>query len=433
MKDFSPFQIVLISLFVVAALAGLYAFTTFSGFGGAKQEIGKVVIWGTLPQEAVDAGINNLNESGDDYAEVSYVERAPATFSSDLANAIASGSGPDLILISQEELLTERAKLTVIPFDSIPQRTFVNSYLPIFELFLTSEGTYGIPLVVDPLVLYYNRSILASAGIANPPVTWEAVSGLAANLTSRDDRGTVLRSFIPLGEYGNVNNARATLSLLLLQAGSKIASDSGGGPRSTLLSEEPVLGSTPAESAVAFYTQFADPAKNVYSWNRSLPQSRQAFLSGDLILYPGFASERPYLSAANPNLDFDVAAIPQPGSSATKTGFSLAYALALPKQSMNPTGAVSVAYALSSEAPMLRVAEALSAAPARRSLLIPSSSDRYAAVFYAEALAARGWLSPAPYVTDAIFSAMIGNVIAGRADIPGAIQKADQALNAVLR
>lgn len=431
MKDLRPFQIVLIAVFVIGALAGLYAFTTFSGFGGASQEIGKVTIWGTLPAEAVNAGINDLNASGDAYAEVSYVERSPATFSADLANAIASGRGPDLILISQEELMTEAPKLTVIPFESISQRTYIDSYLPIFEIFLTGEGTYGIPLVVDPLVLYYNRSILASAGIAAPPSTWEAVSGLAQTLTIRDDRGTITRSFIPIGEYGNVTNARATLSLLLMQAGSKITNASASGVKSTLVSEAPVLGTTPAESAVSFYTQFADPAKNVYSWNRSLPQSRQAFISGDLVLYPGFASERPSLSEANPNLDFDVAPMPQPGTSSSRVGYGLAYALALPKQSMNPVGAVNVAYALSSQSPMLKIAEAYSAAPARRNLLLPNANDRYAAVFYPEALATRGWLSPAPYVTDAIFSAMIGNVIAGRADIAGAIQKADQALTAV--
>src|SRR5690606_35375097 len=101
----------------------------------------------------------------------------------------------------------------------------------------------------DPLILYYNRAILSSHRVVNAPSTWEAVSGLALTITQRDDRGTVGRSLIALGEYQNVRNARAILSLLLMQAGNSITVRSDLGIQSRLgLDDEATYGSTAAAS-----------------------------------------------------------------------------------------------------------------------------------------------------------------------------------------
>jgi len=56
-----------------------------------------------------------------------------------------------------------------------------------------------------------------------------------------------------------------------------------------------------------------------------------------------------------------------------------------------------------------------------------------AAVAYAEALYAKGWLSPAPADTDLVFSGMIGNVISGRSSLATALVSAEQSLSALLQ
>jgi hypothetical protein len=63
---------------------------------------------------------------------------------------------------------------------------------------------------------------------------------------------------------------------------------------------------TPTESVLDFYTSFANPSKSLYSWNRSLPNSENAFLNGDLAFYFGYASEIKRIQDKNPNLNFDV-------------------------------------------------------------------------------------------------------------------------------
>jgi len=435
MMHMRPFQIILITVFAVLAIVGLIVFSMFKGFGGGAGDVGPVVIWGTLPETAVTDAITNLTRGQKQFSSVTYVEKPAGTFDNDLANALAAGTGPDMVIVNQEQLLTEAPKMRVIPFtSSFSQRNFLDSYLAIDQIYITTSGTYAVPLVVDPLVLYYNRAILSSVGVATPPATWEAVTGLAPLITKQSGGQSVSRSTIAFGSYGNVTNARAILSLLFLQAGSSITQDTSFGVRSTLgtppTSANP--GVAPAEAAVNFYTQFANPAKTTYSWNPSLVSSRQAFISGDLALYVGFASEEASLRAANPNLDFDMAPIPQSGVGSTRKTYGLAYAFLIPKVSAHPDGAFATALGLTGAGVLPSFSLSVGMAPAERSLLTSNPNDAYASIYYPEALNATGWLSPAPAATDAVFSAMITNVTTGRFDTPQALTAADQSLNAAM-
>ena len=180
-----PFRIIVLAVFALVAVVGLFMFARFEGFDNGEDAIGTVTIWGTLPEEAVSSQIETLREEQPAFARVSYVQIPLATFGAELAEALAIDEGPDMVLISQEQLLSERNKLSVIPYSSISQRDFLDSFVPITELYLTDKGTYGIPIAIDPLVMYYNRTLLASAGVPQPPSTWEAVLGLSDRITIR--------------------------------------------------------------------------------------------------------------------------------------------------------------------------------------------------------------------------------------------------------
>jgi ABC-type glycerol-3-phosphate transport system substrate-binding protein len=436
LTNIRPFQVIFMTVFGLLAVLGLFLFANFSGFGGGSRLVGNVQIWGTVPQNAVSDALAGLTRNHKEYGNVRYVQKPEATFDAELADAIASGTGPDMVLISQEQLLAESNKLNVIPFSSFPKRTFLDTYVPEATLFLTDKGTYGIPLIVDPIVMYYSKPALASAGVAQPPATWEAVTGLAGTLTQKTSDLQVQKSAIALGEFSNIQSARAIISLLLLQAGSTISAQTGsGGMRSTITSsaQPDATGVSPTEAAMNFYTQFANPSKTVYSWNRSLPDSRQAFLAGDLDLYLGYASERPSIAAGNPNLEFDMAVVPQAQLTQERVTYGRLYALAIPKASKNAAGAYTVARALSTKDISSDFAMALSMAPALRGALTPPADDLYAPVFYPEALISQGWLSPAPQSIDAIFSTMIDNIVTGRKATSEALVAADQALTAALR
>jgi len=425
------FQTIVLASFGLLALVGLAVFATSKGLGGGAAEVGPVAAWGTLPQIEVTEALGELSISDKRFTQVTYTEKPASSFSADLAQAIAEGQGPDLVFITQEQLLSERGKLAVITSQQLPERTFIDSFVPMSELFLTTGGAYGVPIVIDPLVFFYNRTALTDAGVASAPSSWEAVNGLAQSLTRGTAAATITRSVVPFGSYTNVSNARAIIAALFFQAGIPISTATDLGIESALR-KGGEAGIASSEAAVDFYTQFADPAKTVYTWNQTLPQSRDAFIAGDLVFYPGFASEEKFIQNANPNLEFDMAPLPQPSTASVKVTYGLLYTAAVPRAAYNATGATEIALALSAPSATRQFATSLGMAPALRALLTPSTDDRYAAIYYPEALRARGWLSPASSAIDGIFAGMIGNVTSGRRSILEALETADDSLDALL-
>ncbi len=436
MKNISTFQAVLIGVFGLAAVIGLFIFSTHSSGGNKSQTMGRVVIWGTLPKAPMRAALADLSQKNKEIQNISYIAKRPADFVNDLTEAIASGKGPDLILTSQGYLNTLSGVLSPIPYTAIPQRNFLNTFANIGAVYLSKNGIYGIPVGIDPLILYYNRTLLSSVSIVAPPATWEALTGFVPRITQTTSSRNVSRALIALGSYNNVHNALGILSNFFLQAGLPIVSRNPRGGYLVSLGAaqtNTINGVPPGESLLRFYTSFADPTEVSYTWNSTLPDSQQMFLSGNEALYLGYASEARFFAKANPNLAFDIAPVPQLQSAATKTVYANVYALSIPHGSHNPRGALLATSILSSAAAEHDIAHATGFAPALRSLLASPPNNPVSAVVYPAAIMAHTWLSPAPATTNQIFSSMIQDVITGRISITQALTNAARAINSSLQ
>lgn len=428
----SLFQGILFGAFGIAALIGLFVFATHTNTS-TTTTVGTVVIWGTLPAEGIQSTLAVAGQTDATLKNVSYVQKSAATLASDLASAIATGNAPDLILASQEELHALAKFITPIPLATLPASTFSNAFIEEGNIFSAgSAGYYGVPFLVDPLALFSNRSILSSAGIARPPATWEELTGLVPRVAELTPSRQIKRGLIALGTYGNVRNARGILSTLFLQIGIPISDYSANGVLTANLKSADT-GIQSGRAALGFYTQFADPSKVSYTWNASLPDSQQSFLAGDLALYIGYVSEARFLAAANPNLNFNVTPLPQPATASAKSVYGLVYALMVPRGAKNPSGAYQAAALLTNSAEQVVAATATGLAPATLTQLSAATPDPTAAVAYAEALYAGGWLSPAPADVDSVFSGMIGNVISGRSTLTTALASAEASLTALLQ
>ncbi len=428
----SPFQITLFVIFALSALVGLFVFATYS----SKSEsggIGTVVIWGTLPSGGVKAVLSEISSADQAFQSVSYVEKDSRTLESDLSTAIATNAGPDLILTSHEDVRALSKFLNPIPFDTLPASIFTTSFIAGAEVLRApfGAGYYGVPFLVDPLLLFSNRSILASSGVARPPTQWEAFVGLVSDVALITPSRDITRGLVALGTYDNVRNARGILSSLFLQQGIRLSvyGDSGALEGNLVFARGVQIG----PSVLSFYTQFADPAKISYTWNASQRDSRQEFLSGDLALYFGYLSEVPELRTANPNLDFEVSALPQPGTVTLKSGYGLIYGFLFPRGSRNIQGAYQVATRLTRASEQELAARATWLAPVALSNLGTAQVDPVATVGYASALYTRGWMSPSPQDTDSVFSGMIGSVISGQLTIQAALSSAERALTTLLQ
>lgn len=430
MKQLSIFQTVLLAVFGAIAIAAVLIFA-FAVGGGSDNTTGAVRIWGTLDQNAFTTVIRQAAENNPNFNQVVYEQRVPETFAADVTNALASGTGPDLFLIRTDRAFADAGKLIPLPDTAISASQFQSVFVDGASPFLSQSGVLAVPLVVDPLVMYWNKDTLSAAGYAQPPRFWDEVYEMTGVIGTRTEAGSIVRSALAFGEYANVNNAKEILAMLIMQAGGSItARDSGGNLVSAI---SPRTGETTQSTANAlrFFTGFADPSKQFYTWNRAMPEARRAFAAGDLALYIGLASEEPLIRRTNPNLNFSVAAVPQiRGSSRSVVGGHV-YGLAIPKTSANSSGAAAAAFELASAANSQALAIALGMPSARRDVIAQTTSGNDG-LFARQAIIVSSWIDPDPEKTAAIFRDMIQNTVSGAALLTEAVQRADQEMAAIL-
>lgn len=414
-----PFQLILVITFVIFAIIGLLVFAGGGGGGSNKNAIGDVVIWGTLPKEDVRNALASIRTLRNDFDGVTYSEVALDEFHTTYIEALAVGRGPDLILIPHTLLLAEEETLSPISFNTLSLRDFQDTFVDAANI-VVGEGYAAVPVGVDPLITYYNKSMFNAVRVSEVPKFWEQFIGLAPKFVERTAGSVLERSFVALGSYENIRHADNILASFFFQVGTPIRDAVGN---IALAGAE----NKNTESALRFYSEFANPSTSAYSWNKSLKEDRQAFLANELALYFAPASEGETLATANPNISIGTAAFPQL-EGGNPVVYGDVYLLGVPKGGRNSTAAKTAALAFISTNVAAAFSNATDIAPVRRDLLNNSQSDPRIDLAYEEAFIARGWLSPQPVTVDSIFSDMVDDVVSGRSDAEEALLKAARLL-----
>jgi ABC-type glycerol-3-phosphate transport system substrate-binding protein len=416
------FQIILIIVFVLAALFGVLVFSGAIDIGGGSTEEGQgeVVLWGTYPSATMGTLVEVFNTQNPTFL-LKYVQRSEDTYDEDLLEAFASGEGPDLFFITDKLAYKYSNKIFITPPESYPISAFKSNFVGAAEVFLNNEGMIAFPMVVDPLMMYFNRSMMDASGIVFPPSDWEEFTNQSIILTKKDDANRISKSGAALGHFSNVTHAKDILTTLFMQGGNPIVVSNGGQMVSTLGEIN-----TPytMESILQFYTNFANPTSEVYSWNKSLSESSEAFSSEDLAFYFGYASELMPLVNTNPNQNFLAASIPQIKGSDTKVTGAKVTGIAVSSFSKNFNTALIAAGTLSSSDFPRGLAERLGVTPARRDLLNNPPNDSFSPAFYTSALYAKSWLDPDPKGSDNVFRGLVEGVLSNNRTLGEAIADA---------
>src|SRR5665811_2101232 len=220
------FQIILIVVFIAAAVLGLLVFSGAIPLGNKSQTgaQGTVVLWGTFKAEQISPLLQEFNNANQDFV-VQYVYKSPDNFDQDLLEALASGTGPDLFFLPDNLAFHYSNKIFPIPYQSFSLSSFKKSFAGAGEVFLTSKGILAFPIIVDPLVMYYNRSILDANGVVYPPSNWDDFINTVPTLTKRDENNKVVKSAVALGHFSNVFHAKDILATLFMQTGNKIVTE----------------------------------------------------------------------------------------------------------------------------------------------------------------------------------------------------------------
>lgn len=430
MKKLSVFQTVLVATFGAVAIAAVLIFA-FAVSSNSSETVGAVRIWGTLDASAVTTVIRQAAENNQNLAQVSYEQFDEETFNQRLTDALASGQGPDLFFFRQDYAFSDASKLIPIPYASLTESQFNAAFADGASPFLSQSGVLAIPILGDPLVMYWNKDTLSAAGYARAPQFWDEIYKVSSDVTKRSDTGSIQKSAIAFGEYRNVNNAKDILAMLIMQAGGSITARDTAGNLVSAVSPRTGEANQSTANALRFYTEFADPAKAHYTWNRSLQESRKSFAAGDLAIYIGYASEEPLIRRMNPNLNFAVAAVPQIRGSSRSTITGHVYGLAVPRTSRNPSGAAVVGFDLAGAELSQALSTALGIPSMRRDVLsLPAEGND--ALFNRQAIIMRSWIDPDPEKTEVIFRDMIENTVSGATLVTEAVQRADQEMAAML-
>src|SRR5690242_1285010 len=221
----NKFKIVLTSIFGFFILLGMVVFATYKSSNTTNTNV-EVSVWGTMDSSTFSNFIEKFKQDKNIQLKLKYTQKDPSTIDGDILEAIASGHAPDSILIPQQ--LMKRYLDKVYLITNIPARTFSDTFVQESDIYVTQNGIFALPFFIDPLVMYYNRDILSGAGIANPPKSWAEIPLLAGKISKSDNNANITKSAVSFGEYSNVNNAKALLSALIMQAGSPIVGTSDG-------------------------------------------------------------------------------------------------------------------------------------------------------------------------------------------------------------
>jgi multiple sugar transport system substrate-binding protein len=418
--------------FIFFIIVGAILFSTYRSADKATTNI-SITMWGTLPVTDFNSFVSQYFSNNDLKYNVNYVERNPTTFDRDLVEALASGVGPDAIILPEDLIIRYTNKIYTIPYAVLPELNFKETFIQEGELYLNNNGVLALPFMVDPLVMYWNRDIFNNSSVTKPPATWSEVASLVSKMTKKDKSQNILTSTVAFGEFRNVKNAKEILSALIIQAGNPIISSDSDGTFESTLNDSFGLSTSPAELSLKFYTNFSNPAKPEYSWNRSLANSLDVFANGDLAIYFGFASEYMTIKEKNPNLNFEVAILPQVANAKVYNTFGNMLGFAIMKNSSNPAGTYTVLSTLTSAEAFPFWTSIFNLPSARRDILGQVEKSAVKTIFNKSAIMSKGWLDPNNSSTNTIFQEMIESYTTGREEIEGVITTASDRLDNLLK
>lgn len=287
---------------------------------------------------------------------------------------------------------------------------------------------YGLPLSLDVLSLYYNRDILNSAGIVDPPQDWQEFVNDVNVITIQDNQGDFLRAGVALGSSQNVENLTDILSLLMMQNGTSMATQSGGAIFNQPLVDDP--GYFPGQEALKFYTSFANPYQEIYTWNDQMPNSREAFIQGKAAFIFGYSDYLSSIKEQMPKLNFDIAPMPQISGSLKEVNYTRYWLETVSKKTQHPQEAwVFILYATQAQNAQTFV-ERTKRPTAHRALIEKQLEDFDLAPFVKGVLTAQTWYRGKNYsLVEGAFQEMVAEVLSGEKNIAQAIDYCVQRVN----
>lgn len=394
-------------------------------------------IWGVFDEsEVIEKLVRDYRRANPQIREIRYkrISLNPVEYEKELLDALASGKGPDIFYFHNTWLPKHKDKIAPFPDSQNYIQHFKETFVDVaFNDFVEENEVYALPLYCDTLGLYYNKDLLSQAGITTPPKTWDELINQVNLLTKFDQFGNIKQAAIAMGrskDPGGINRAGDILALLMLQGGNSIV-DERGYPVFDRSSFEKVR---PGQSALEFYTSFAQGSSDLYTWNSKMDYSIDSFRYGKTAMMINYSYWISRLKKLDPKLNFEVSAVPQVDLE-NKVNFANYWGLAVVKNKIltgengekvtyTNNDRINEAWKLVrylTDKPVASqidpnadyLASTLKPA-ARRDLIEKQKNEPSLGVFAVQNLTAQSFRQPDSFAVDEIFETMIDSVASGK-------------------
>ncbi|MEM5782560.1 MAG: extracellular solute-binding protein, partial [Candidatus Aenigmatarchaeota archaeon] len=170
------------------------------------------------------------------------------------------------------------------------------------------------------LVLFWNKDLIYSIGYIEAPKTFEDIQNIIPQLR-RSIFEKIEISPIALGTTENIDNYLEIFLIL-----------------HKLINEENYKSKLAFYKTLDFYTQFADPSSQYYSWNSSMENQINSFSKGQLAMMINFYSKKVEILQKNSRLNFGIAPLPNFSESPKIINYFNCFFFAVPKQGKSKFG-----------------------------------------------------------------------------------------------
>lgn len=418
---FIVFITVIIIVGNVGGGGGDQASLEFWGVYDDRQDIAKII--SAFQQVSPGIKINYRQFSFEDY------ERA-------LIDALAGGSGPDIMMTHHTWLAKHREKFAPMPevssavkdYKFMTPTEFQAQFVDVaYKDFVAENKIYGLPLHLDTLALFYNKDMFNTAGITRPPKDWSEFNEDVKLLTKFDDNGNIIQAGAAIGTARNINRSTDVLAALMLQNGTMMTNTTNTGASFT----RTVSGQRVGENALEYYTDFANPKKEVYTWNDQQHYSIDAFVEGKVAMMIEYSYYIPVVQGRFSRLNFAIAPLPQ-FSELDAKNYANYWGVSVANQSKSKDAAWRFLSYLTSREGASVYLDATSRPSARRDIIDIQRNDPALGVFAVQALSAKSWYQIDNNAIDQIFADMIDDVNFKRANIRSALRTAESKITTLM-
>jgi multiple sugar transport system substrate-binding protein len=372
------------------------------------------------------------------YVKINYRKLRYEEYENALLEALAEDRGPDIFSIHNSWVRKYESKIEPMPLETnmvipVEQGAVRTEIIPekvvnkspslrdirqgfvdvVYSDVVIDDKVYGLPLSVDTLAMYYNQDLFDQAGVTEVPKYWNRdFQQTVKKLTKQDLKGNILQSGVALGESENIERYSDILAVLMMQNGATMMNENGQVLFHTIPEVFKTQGYNPGLMALRFYSDFANPVKEVYCWNADMDDSIEMFASGKLAIMFGYSYHLPTIKTMASKLNFLVEPLPQIEGATIPTNMANYWVETVSKKSKNKNEAWDFIKFMAKAENVESYLEKTNKPTALRSLINSQKEDLEISVFADQLLTAKSWYrGKNPVLAEEFLGDMISDVL----------------------